>query len=188
MSRKAMFDALRPFAPGGRFTPAMIPLIDAVADAFGLPAEGAGERRLSDAGLDLIKRFEGLRLDAYPDPGTGGEPWTIGYGHTGGVKRGDRITQAQADAFLRQDVARFEEAVRKLAPKTTQGQFDALVSFAFNVGEGALRGSTLLRKHNEGDHAGARAEFGKWVNANGRRLEGLVRRRAAEAAMYGSRP
>ena len=184
MSREAMFDALRPFAPGGKFTAPMVPLIDAVADAFGLPKGGA-DRTISERGLSLIKEFEGLRLTAYPDPGSGGEPWTIGYGHTKGVKPGQRITEAEADAFLREDVARFEAAVNRLAPATTQAQFDALVSFAFNVGEGALGGSTLLKKHNAGDHAGARREFGRWVNAAGRRMAGLVRRRAAEAALYG---
>lgn len=147
---------------------------------------GNGGKATSERGKALIKSFEGLRLDAYPDPGTGGEPWTIGVGHTGGVKKGDRITEAQADAFLASDLARFEKAVARLAPKTTQAQFDALVSFAFNLGEGALERSTLLKKHNAGDYAGAKAEFGKWINAAGRPMKGLIRRRAAEADLYGS--
>lgn len=144
------------------------------------------KRRISTEGLEAIKRHEGVRLTAYPDPGSGGEPWTIGYGHTGGVKKGQTITQSQADAFLVNDVKRFEEAVNRLAPKTTQGQFDALVSFAFNLGEGNLAKSTLLKKHNAGDYAGAKAEFGKWINASGRRLPGLVTRRADEAERYAS--
>lgn len=142
-------------------------------------------RRISPQGLEAIKRHEGVRLTAYPDPGSGGEPWTIGYGHTGGVKKGQTITQAEADAFLAEDIKRFEDAVNRLAPKTNQGQFDALVSFAFNLGEGNLAKSTLLKKHNAGDYAGAQAEFGKWVNASGRRLPGLVKRRADEAKRYG---
>lgn len=155
---------------------------EALSKALGLD----GGRRISDQGLAAIKQHEGLVLTAYPDPATGGEPWTIGYGHTGGVRRGDRITEAQADAFLRSDIARFEAAVNRLAPTTTQGQFDALVSFAFNLGEKALADSTLLRLHNAGDHAGAKAQFGRWVNAAGKQMPGLVRRRAAEAALYAS--
>lgn len=143
------------------------------------------KRRISTEGLEAIKRHEGVRLTAYPDPGSGGEPWTIGYGHTGGVTPGMKIDQAQANAYLQADVKRFEDAVNRLAPKTTQGQFDALVSFAFNLGEGNLAKSTLLKKHNAGDYAGAQAEFGKWVNASGRRLPGLVKRRADEAKRYG---
>jgi lysozyme len=141
----------------------------------------------SAACLDLIKRSEGVRLSAYPDPGTGGDPWTIGYGHTGPeVHRGLVWTQAQADAALALDVARFADKVEKLIgdAATTQGEFDALVSFAFNVGAGNLASSTLLRKHKAGDKAGAAAEFGKWTHAAGRVLPGLVTRRAAEAALY----
>ena len=141
---------------------------------------------ISKRGLDLIKRSEGLELKAYPDPGSGGDPWTIGYGHTKGVKRGQVITPDQADAFLLEDVAEFERAVRRLAPKTTKGQFDALVSFAFNVGSANLEKSTLLKKHNAGDYAGAKAEFDKWKFASGKVLKGLVTRRAAEAELYGS--
>lgn len=141
----------------------------------------------SKACLDLIRRFEGCRLSAYPDPGTGGDPWTIGYGHTGPeVRRGLVWTQAQADAALALDVAKFADKVEKLIgdAATTQGEFDALVSFAYNLGTGNLASSTLLRKHKAGDKAGAAAEFGKWTRAAGRVLPGLVTRRAAEAALY----
>ena len=79
-----------------------------------------------------------------------------------------------------------EEAVRKYCPITTQGQFDALVSFTFNLGAGSLKDSTLRRKHNEGDYEGAANEFKRWVNAGGVKLTGLVRRRAAEAELYRS--
>lgn len=144
-------------------------------------------KRINDAGLKLIKDAEGLRLAAYPDPGTGGDPWTIGYGHTGPeVKKGMVISSGQADAYLKADVARFEQAVAQLCPVTTDNQFSALVSFAFNLGPENLRTSTLRRLHNEGDYAGAQAQFGRWNKAAGRVLPGLTKRRAAEAALYGA--
>lgn len=150
-----------------------------------LTGSSAPVMKISEAGLSLIKEFEGLRLSAYPDPATGGRPWTIGYGHTRGVNPGDKITQAQADAFLREDVAEFERAVSRLAPITTQGQFDALVSFAFNVGAANLEKSTLLRLHRAGDYFRASQEFPKWNKAAGKVMAGLTRRRLAEAALYG---
>ena len=138
------------------------------------------------AGLALLKSFEGCKLAAYPDPGTGGEPWTIGWGHTGGVKRGDTCTQAQADAWLLQDLDRFEQAVERLVSVTlTQNQFDALVSFAYNCGQGSLQTSTLLRKLLAGDYAGAQQQFSRWNRANGKEMPGLTRRRAAEAELFG---
>jgi lysozyme len=138
--------------------------------------------RISQRGLDLIKRFEGLRLKAYLCPAS---VWTIGYGSTGPhVREGMAISERDAEDLLRSDLRRFEQGVAKLAPDCSQGQFDALVSFAFNLGLGALRKSTLLRKHKAGDPAGAAAEFRKWVMAGGVRLKGLVRRRAAERDLY----
>jgi lysozyme len=159
----------------------------AIAKALGV-APAPAERRTSAAGLDLIKRHEGLRLRAYLCPAG---VWTIGYGHTGAdVRQGLIITEAQADAMIERDVQRFEAAVRRLCPATTQGQFDALVSFAFNLGEAALDGSTLRRLHNAGDHEGAAANFGKWtkarVSGNLVELSGLVKRRAEEARLYRS--
>jgi len=137
---------------------------------------------ISNNGLDLIRRFEGLRLRAYLCPGG---VWTIGYGHTGpDVKPGLRISSEEADALLRGDVARFGAGVSAIAGACTQGQHDALVSFAFNLGLGALMSSTLLKKHRAADRGGAAAEFGRWTHARGRVLPGLVRRRAAEAALY----
>lgn len=141
--------------------------------------------KTSQAGLDLIKRWESLRLDAYLCPA--GIP-TIGYGHTGDVKLGQRITEHQADAILSVDVSRVEPEVERLAPGATQGEFDALVSFAFNLGVFALAKSDLLRKYRAGDKAGAAAEFAKWCHARvaGKMtvLPGLVKRRAAEAALF----
>lgn len=142
--------------------------------------------QISKAGLDLIKQFEGLYLKAYRCPA--GVP-TIGYGHTAGVAMGQVITQQQADDYLRRDVRQFERAVeRQVSVPLTQGQFDALVSFAFNLGEGALAQSTLLRLLNAGDYAGAAAQFDRWNKAGGRVLPGLVRRRAAERALFEARP
>ena len=139
---------------------------------------------LSDSGVNLIKAFEGLRLSAYQDSGG---VWTIGYGHTGGVQPGERITQGQAEELLRKDTGWAQDAVRQqVHVPLTQRQFDALTSFTFNLGAGALQGSTLLSKLNAGDYAGAQAEFGRFVHAGGRVLQGLVRRRAAEADLFGS--
>lgn len=141
--------------------------------------------KTSDKGIALIKEFEGCRLTAYPDPGTGGEPWTIGYGHTGGIKKGDVITQAQADEYLRADLVKFEGGVTKLVTASlTQGEFDALVSFSYNNGLGNLKTSTLLRKLNAGDKQGAADEFPRWCHAAGKEMPGLVRRRAAERALF----
>ena len=144
----------------------------------------AASLSLSAQGLDLVKRFEGLRLGAYQDAAG---VWTIGYGHTGNVRPGQRIAEAQAEQLLRKDVSWAEEAVRKnVDVPLSQGQFDALVSFTFNLGAGALQRSTLLRKLNAGDHAGAQAEFGRFVHAGGHVLPGLVRRRADEAELFGN--
>jgi lysozyme len=146
--------------------------------------------KISDAGLRFIKAHEGLRLEAYPDPGTGGKPWTIGYGHAGPeVVPGLRITAERAEELLRADVARFEAAVTRLVTvPLSQPQFDALVSFAFNTGEGALARSTLLKMLNAGDYAGAGEQFDRWVNAGGKPMPGLVRRRRAERTMFESAP
>ena len=138
---------------------------------------------IGEKGLELIKSFEGLRLRAYLCPA---KVWTIGYGHTGDVRGGQVITQSQADDLLKQDLRRFEIAVRKLVKvPLTQNQFDALVSFAYNVGEAALSRSTLLRKLNAGDLAGTKLEFAKWNKGGGKVLAGLTRRRADEANLFG---
>lgn len=126
-------------------------------------------------------------MKAYPDPATGGEPITIGYGHTQpGLKLGVVWTQAQADAALEADLARFARGVWNAIgeKETTQNRFDALVSFAFNVGLGNLLSSTLLRKHVAGDYAGAADQFIRWNRAAGKVLNGLTRRREAEAKLY----
>lgn len=138
---------------------------------------------INDAGLALVEAFEGDELRAYPDPGTGAEPWTIGWGHTANVHPGMTITQTQAVAFLRSDLEEAEEEVQRCVEVVlTPNQFSALVSFEFNTG--SLDGSTLLRCVNAEDWDGAAAQFGRWVHAGGQVLEGLVRRRAAEAKLF----
>ena len=195
MNRKPIFDAVRKMLGRG-FKPAEVEALDDAIDLMlgiiVVRAPKAKGRQINTAGERLIKSFEGLELEAYPDPGTGGKPWTIGYGATldmGGnpFKKGDTITIAQAEKLFDKDTDRFEAAVDKLTGGVaTDNQFAAMVSFAYNVGEGegGLKTSTLLRKHNEGDYAGAAEEFAKWKWAGGQVLRGLVRRRAEEAALY----
>lgn len=141
--------------------------------------------KLSTRGIDLIKRFEGYSSKAYPDPATGGEPWTIGYGTTNGVKPGMVITAEKAEKMLRDDVAKFESGVSSLitAP-TTQGQFDAMVSLAYNIGLGNFGKSTLLKKHNARCYTCAADQFRVWNRANGKVMNGLTKRRAAERQVY----
>lgn len=144
----------------------------------------------SEKGIKNIKDFEGCSLTAYPDPGTGGAPWTIGYGWTHPVdgkpiKPGMTIKQETADRLLKTGLVSYENDVLKMAKvKLTQGQFDALVSFAYNVGSRALSTSTLLRKLNDGDVKGAADEFLRWNKACGKVLNGLTRRREAERALF----
>jgi GH24 family phage-related lysozyme (muramidase) len=138
--------------------------------------------KINQAGLDLIKSFEGLRCNAYKCPAG---VWTIGYGHTLNVVRGQIIDVITAEQLLKQDLQQFERAVDKLITvPLTDNQFSALVSFAFNCGEGALSTSTLRRKLNGGDYLGAALEFLKWTRANGKVLPGLVRRRNAEKQLF----
>ena len=150
----------------------------------------------SSACFSLVKGFEGCakkRPDgsfaAYPDPGSGGDPWTIGWGTTGvDVKPGVIWTQQQCDDRLESDLTAFATKVSAAIgdARTSQHQFDAMVSFAYNVGIGNLASRTLLRLHKAGDFTGAQGQFARWNKAAGRVLAGLTRRRAAEAALYGS--
>jgi lysozyme len=143
--------------------------------------------KTSAAGINLIKEFEGVRLKAYRCPA---DVWTIGVGHTSAagppvVKAGMEITNAQAMKILANDLVKFEDGVDSAVKvPLKQNQFDALVSFAFNVGLGALAKSTLLRKLNAGQYDAVPAELMKWTKAAGKELPGLVRRRRAEAALW----
>lgn len=140
----------------------------------------------SKACFDLIKRFENCILHAYPDPATGGDPWTIGVGHTGPeVHKGLTISEGIADAYLIKDVQDAVEAVNNLVRvDLSQNQFDALVSFVFNCGAKAFSTSTLLKKLNDGDMLGASLEILKWNRGGGHVMNGLVRRRAAEQSLF----
>lgn len=142
--------------------------------------------KISSTGLDLIKRFEGFEPKAYLCPAG---VLTIGYGSTGKhVTRGETITEAEATALLAKDVVEFENAVNKLGVTLTQNQFDALVAFVYNVGERNFSASTLVKRLKAGDMAGAAAQFGVWNKARVKGvltvLNGLTRRRAAEAALF----
>lgn len=139
-------------------------------------------RRIGPKGLALVKQFEGLKLKSYRCPAG---VWTIGYGSTGEhVRPGFTITEPEAEALLREDLDRFERGVVALAGKMTPGQFSSLVAFSFNVGLRAFENSTLLRKHLAGDYAGAAEQFARWARGGGKILPGLVKRRAAERALY----
>lgn len=158
--------------------------------------------KTSDKAVKMIKHHEGVRLKPYRCPA---RLWTVGVGHVidpahGRVKYEDRmqlaippgwdrtLTNEEVDSILRADLNRFERGVLRLCPGVaSQGQFDALVSFAFNVGLGNLQRSTLRMKHNRGDYEGAAAEFLKWSKAGGRVLPGLLKRRKDEAALYGEK-
>lgn len=146
--------------------------------------------QVSDKGLALIKRFEGCSLKAYPDPATGGAPWTIGYGWTRpvdgvAVHPGMEINQAKAERLLRCGVVSYEQDISKLVRvRINQNQFDALVCLAWNIGTRAFSTSTLLQKLNGGDYPGAADQFLRWVNAGGREMPGLVTRRRAERDLF----
>lgn len=161
------------------------PATNAALDTY-LPAKALATKRVSQAGVDLIHSFESCKLTAYPDPGSvDGKPWTIGWGSTGpGIAKGVVWTQQQADERFAADLARFEKAVALMAPVTTQSQFDALTSLAYNIGLAALNDSTLLRLHNAGNYPGAAVQFGKWIYNDKKPMKGLVRRREAEKVHY----
>ena len=138
--------------------------------------------RISDKGLAALKQFEALRLTAYQDvKGV----WTIGWGHTGGVKAGDTCTREQADKWFKQDVAIAENAVNSQDLKINQNQFDALVCFTYNAGVGNFKSSTLLKKikANPNDPTIA-SEFARWKYSGGVEVKGLVNRRAVESNLY----
>lgn len=179
---KQLFDAIRT-VKGSALTQADVDLINRAL---------AGVQALapSNAAIKLMHEFESCRLTAYPDPGSrNGLPWTIGWGSTGpGITKGTVWTQKQADDRFAADLAKFGSQVADAlsGSPTTQAQYDAMVSFAYNVGIEAFRSSTLLRKHRAGDYAGAKAEFARWNKNDGKVMNGLIRRRAAEAALYSS--
>lgn len=194
MTRAELFMDVRRYAPGNRFTPAMVTALDDLADMFGLPRGGDSEGWLPYA-LSLIKKFEGCKLTAYPDPGTGGKPWTIGFGSTTDVQGrpinpGTVWTQVQADTRLATQVMEFAAGVDKAlaGSPVTPMQKAALTSLSYNIGIGAFTSSTLLKKHRSVDYDGAAAQFLVWVKAGGKTMQGLVNRRNAEARIYKGLP
>lgn len=139
-------------------------------------------RHISDEGLSKIKQYEGKRLKAYKDVGG---VWTIGYGNIRHAKPNMEISDQQADAFLREDIATFEQAVERLVKvPLNDNQFAALVSFSFNVGAGALEKSTLLKKLNAGDYECVPNELLKWNKVQGKAITGLTNRRNAEGGLW----
>ncbi len=196
MTRKPVFDTLRRILGRGLRQGEVDQLDQALDDlpqdcVPGVPYDPA-PTSIGPDGVALIKQFEGCaskrrdgRLEAYPDPATGGDPWTIGWGATGpGIGPGTVWTQDACDARLEADLERYAGQVANAlgdAP-TSQRQFDALVSFHYNTG--AIAKATLTRKHKAGDFEGAAREFDRWCYAGGRVMKGLARRRAAEAALY----
>ena len=138
--------------------------------------------KISEEGKALIKKFEGCELEAYQCPE---RVWTIGYGHTKGVQQGDVWSQANADEMLDIELEEFEGYINELVEvQLEQHQFDALVAWVYNLGAGNLISSTLLIKLNAGDYEDVPHEIQRWNKANGEVLEGLVRRRKAEALLF----
>lgn len=132
--------------------------------------------------MPLIKKYESLALEAYLCPAN---VWTVGYGHTKNVGPGDVVTEAQADELLADDLqALYLSLCQSVRVDITEGQFIALMSLGFNIGASALAKSTLMRKLNGGNAAGAAAEFDRWIYAGGKPLNGLIRRRAEERAIF----
>lgn len=152
-------------------------------------------RRIGAAGLSLVKQFEGFEPKWYPDPAHGWKVPTIGYGHTDAAgepkyaaTKSLVLTEAAATEILRRDLQKYADAVSKAVKvPLTDNQFDALVSWCYNVGPGAVAGSTLVRKLNAGDYAAVPSELAKWNKAVGKTLNGLTRRRTAEAALFTSK-
>ena len=190
MNSKIIFDYLRKLS-GGVLTQAQVIAtdkllsidLDAVKNMLGIPELMS----VSNKGVDLICEFEGEQLIAYDD-GVG--IWTIGFGtikYPDGVrvKKGDTCTLEQAKEYMRHDLIEFEHTVNiSVKVPLNQNQFDALVSLAYNIGSNAFKSSTLVKKLNTGDYQGAADQFNVWVNAGGKRMQGLVNRRDREKLLF----
>ena len=138
--------------------------------------------KISTEGKNLIKKFEGCELEAYK---CAAGVWTIGYGHIKTASEGMTISQEKADELFNEEIKEYENYVNTaVTVPLSQNQFDAIVSWVFNLGNGNLRASTMLKVINSGDHAGVPAQIKRWNKAGGKVLEGLVRRREAEALLY----
>lgn len=188
---KHIFDFLRKIS-GGKLTQKQVDAADKLIatayddlnDVLGIAID---EMHVSPSGIDLICNFEGLRLKAYDD-GVG--VWTIGFGTTKypngiRVKKEDTCTLDQAKAYMQNDLKAFEQTVNSAVKvPVNQNQFDALVSLAYNIGSTAFKNSTLVKRLNEGNYKAAANQFDVWVNAGGKRMQGLVNRRATEKALF----
>jgi len=197
MTRAAIFAAFRAAKPGIFDDPVKISILDGICDDFGIAGEEsapANGMQASEIAAGIIAKWEGMatklpdgRYQAYPDPGTGGKPWTIGVGTTGPDVGPDTIwTRDKCLDRFHADLAKFASGVAKAigdAP-TTQANFDAMTSLAYNIGLGAFGDSTLLKKHKAGDFTGAAAQFDKWINAGGKPMQGLRARRWDERRLY----
>jgi lysozyme len=138
--------------------------------------------QISEEGKNLIKKFEGCELEAYK---CAAGVWTIGYGHIKTAVEGMKIDQATANELFDEEMGEYETYVNTaVTVPLSQNQFDALVSWVFNLGNGNLNASTMLKVINSGDHAGVPAQIKRWNKAGGKVLEGLIRRREAEALLY----
>lgn len=148
--------------------------------------EPAPKLKTGQGGINLIKKYEGCRLEAYPDPATNNDPWTIGYGHTGPeVKKGLKITLDQAEEYLKTDLIKFENYIHNYVTVIiTQNQFDALISFTYNEGPVNLKNSTLLKKINNNEFKEGAEEFAKWNKGAGKVMDGLTKRRASEKELF----
>ena len=190
MNSKTIFDYLRKLS-GGVLTQAQVIAtdkllsidFDAVKNMLGIPELMS----VSNKGVDLICEFEGEQLIAYDD-GVG--VWTIGFGtikYPNGVrvKKGDTCTLDQAKEYMRHDLIEFEHTVNSsVKVPLNQNQFDALVSLAYNIGSSAFKSSTLVKKLNTGDYQGAADQFNVWINAGGKRMQGIVNRRDREKLLF----
>ena len=137
---------------------------------------------ISQEGISLIKKFEGCELEAYQ---CAAGVWTIGYGSTKDVKEGDTLTQKEADNLLLHEMQEYEDYIKELVKvPLKQNQFDALVSWVFNLGPANLKASTMLKFLNAGDYHLIPSQIKRWNKASGKVLEGLIRRREAEALMF----
>ena len=137
---------------------------------------------ISNEGLSLIKKFEGCELDSYK---CAAGVWTIGYGSTHGIEKGMSISKSRAEELLLEDIAQFEDIVDKaVSVNLSQNQYDALVSWTFNLGGGNLNSSTMLKVLNAGDYENVPEQIKRWNKAGGQVKQGLVRRREAEALLF----
>lgn len=139
---------------------------------------------MNAAGLELLKHFEGWRERAYPDPATGGKPWTIGYGFTKGVQPGDSMTIDEGEERLKLEVAEYEDGVKEATIAGNENQVAAMTCLAYNIGLGNFRASSVRRFHNLGQFDRAADAFLMWIRAAGKEMPGLFRRRRAERSLY----